>query len=172
MRFIPWRYIADWKCSLCGDCCRLYSVVLNFPEWLRIAKTFGAEKTVAGMDRFYIKRASDGSCPFLCNLAGAYLCGLQNMKPDACKLWPFKVFAEPRYGEEKFALYGYGEKRFFVYADSMCSGFRYGAPTWEFASIVKEFVELALRTRNVQHKTTSSLPAQQPSYRRHWINFY
>jgi Fe-S-cluster containining protein len=159
MEFIPWRHIADWRCTACGYCCKLYSVVLGFPEWLRIVKTFGAEATVADLSRFYIKRVSDGSCSFLCHFANTYCCGLQQMKPDACKLWPFKVLAEPKYGQANQALFHYGGRELFIYADAMCSGLRYGSPTWEFNFLtLREFVDLALGTRHVQRKTTSDLP--------------
>jgi len=155
MQFVPWRNIADWHCKACGVCCKLYSVVLGFPEWLTLSKSFGVEKTVADLDRFYIKRAGDGSCAFLCNDANCYFCGLQNMKPEACKIWPFKVLHEPRYGESNQAAYDYGGLRLYVYADTTCSGLVYGAPKWDFQhSKVREFAELALGLRDVQHKTT------------------
>jgi Fe-S-cluster containining protein len=171
MQFVPWQCIANWKCTTCGYCCKLYSVVLNFPEWLRIIKTFGAETTVAGLDRLYIKRVDDGSCTFLCHFANTYFCGLQQMKPSACKLWPFKVLTEPKYGQANQALFNYGGRRLFIYADAMCPGLRYGSPTWEFNfSTVREFVELALGTRAVQCKTTSQLSSgvfHQPQ----WFRF-
>jgi Fe-S-cluster containining protein len=158
MQFVPWQNIADWKCTACGYCCKLYSVVLNFPEWLKLVKTFGVETTIAGLDRLYIKRADDGACTFLCRFAGTYFCGLQHMKPGACKLWPFKVLSEPKYGQANQALLNYRGMRLFVYADSMCSGLRYGSPTWEFNfSTLREFVELALGARQVQCNTTSDL---------------
>lgn len=157
MQFVPWQDIADWRCKACGYCCKLYSVVLSFPEWLKLTKTFGLENTVAGIDRFYIKRVNDGSCAFLCSHINNYYCGLQNMKPEACKIWPFKVLSEPRYGEPNQAAYDYGGMRFYVYVDTMCSGLRYGTPTWEFRySIIREFTELALGLREVQYKTTRS----------------
>ncbi len=59
MQFVPWQNIADWHCRACGYCCKLYNVVINFKEWLNIAKSFGVEITVTGLDRFFIKRASD-----------------------------------------------------------------------------------------------------------------
>jgi Fe-S-cluster containining protein len=162
MQFVPWQHIADWKCTACGYCCKLYSVVLNLPEWLQIIRTFGVEKTVAGLDRLYIKRADDGSCTFLCHFANAYFCGLQHMKPGACKLWPFKVLTEPRYGQANGALFNYDGRRLFIYADSMCPGLRYGTPTWEFNfSTLKEFVELALGKRQEQCKTTSKIALGQ-----------
>ena len=170
MQFVPWQNIADWKCTACGYCCKLYSVVLGFPEWLNLVKTFGVETTVAGLDRLYIKRADDGACTFLCRFASTYFCGLQHMKPGACKLWPFKVLTEPKYGEANQALFNYQGRRLFIYADSMCSGLRYGSPTWEFNfSTLREFVELALGIREVQCKTTSKLSLgqfhQPPWYR-------
>ena len=95
MQFVPWQNVADWHCKACGYCCKLYSVVLGFNEWLNIARSFGQETTVTGLDRFYIKRTSDGSCGFLCNKTNNYYCGLQGMKPEACKIWPFKVPPNP-----------------------------------------------------------------------------
>ncbi len=164
MQFVPWQNIADWHCKACGCCCKLYSVVLGFPEWLKLTKTFGVETTVAGLDRFYIKRASDGTCAFLCNNSRNYFCGLQQMKPEACKIWPFTVLAEPKSGEEKQAAFDYLGNRLYVYADTMCSGLRYGEPTWDFRyTTIKEFTELALGIRQVQYKTTravSSSPSQ------------
>jgi hypothetical protein len=131
--------------------------VLGFPEWLHLTKTFGAETTAAGLNRFFIKRASDGSCAFLCSSNLNYFCGLQSIKPQACKLWPFKVLAEPRYGEENQAAYDYHGNRFYVYVDTMCNGLRYGVPTWEFRyKTLPEFTELALGVRQVQFKTTRS----------------
>jgi len=158
MQFIPWQHIADWKCTACGYCCKLYSVVLGFPEWLRIIKTFGVETTAAGLDKLYIKRSSDGSCSFLCHFANTYYCGLQQMKPNACKLWPFKILSEPKYGHASQALFYYGGRKLFIYADTLCSGLKYGSPTWEFNFLtLREFAELALGFRRVQSKTTSKL---------------
>jgi Fe-S-cluster containining protein len=171
MQFVPWRCIADWKCTACGYCCKLYSVVLKFPEWLSIVKTFGVETTVAGIDRLYIKRADDGACAFLCRFGNTYSCGLQHMKPGACKLWPFKVLSEPKYGQANQALFDYGGNKLFIYADSMCSGLRYGSPTWEFSfSTLREFVELALGTRQAQCKTTRNLNVSH-FHRSQWHRF-
>jgi len=158
IRFVPWQNIADWKCIACGYCCKLYSVVLGFPEWLRIVKTFGVEKTVAGLNHLYIKRADDGACSFLCHFGNTCYCGLQNMKPAACKLWPFKVLSEPKYGQANQAAFNYGGRQLFIYADAMCSGLRFGSPTWEFNYLtLREFAELALGARQTQSKTTSKL---------------
>ena len=161
MQFVPWQNIADWHCKACSYCCKLYGVVINFQEWLNIAKTFGVETTIAGLERFYIKRTDDGSCAFLYRHANNCYCGLQKMKPQACKIWPFKVISEPKYGQPNQAAYDYGGLRLYVYADTMCSGLRYGEPTWEFKHTkVKEFTELALGIREIQCKTTRPIVCQ------------
>jgi Fe-S-cluster containining protein len=155
VQFVPWQNIADWHCKACGYCCKLYSVVINANEWLSIAQTFGIQNTVATQERFLIKRDSDGSCAFLCKEANTYCCKLQNGKPQACKIWPFKILSEPKYGEANKAAYNYGGVRLYVYGDTMCSGLREGEPTWEFRNIkIKEFTELALGLRDMQCRTT------------------
>jgi hypothetical protein len=84
------------------------------------------------------------------------------MKPAACKIWPFKILSEPKYGEEKQAAFNYMGNTLYIYADTMCSGLRFGAPTWEFRyTTLKEFTELALGLRQVQYKTTRSADVSQ-----------
>jgi Fe-S-cluster containining protein len=163
MQFIPWRYIADWRCIECGDCCKNYSVVITFHEWLGIVKNYGVENTVSGLDKLYIHRRNDGSCAFLGNFSNVCHCGLQHMKPRACQLWPFKILKEPKFGYPNEAVYPFGGNRLFVYADPMCNGLRLGTPTFDFAgSVLKEFVEIAAGLRNNQFKTTSNLGFVQP----------
>jgi len=158
MLSVPWQYISDWKCNACGLCCKAYSVVLNFQEWLKIVKNYGAENTVSGLNKLFIKRRSDGSCPFLYGFSNMHLCGLQHMKPKACKLWPFKVLGKPEHGYAREAAYQFGENTIYVYADSTCSGLRYGKPTREFAShTLTEFIEIALGLRSQQFKTTADI---------------
>jgi len=158
MLFVPWRYIADWKCDMCGLCCKAYSVVLSFQEWLNIVKNYGVETTATGLNKLYLRRKSDGSCVFLYRLPNMHLCGLQHMKPTACKLWPFKVLTTPKYGYAREAAYPYLGKIFYVYADSTCTGLLYGTPTWSFANqTVKEFVEIAIGARKEQRKSTGDI---------------
>jgi Fe-S-cluster containining protein len=155
MRFVPWRQIASWRCTACGNCCKDYNVVLNFPEWLRIMQTFGAQSTVAGGERLFLKRAADGTCVFLCKLEGTYLCSLQNMKPEACKIWPFKILAEPKYDEAKDAAFNFAGRQLYVYADSNCAGLRYGTPSWDFASVtLREFAAIAMGACRAQKNST------------------
>ena len=167
MQFVPWRNVANWRCINCGDCCKLYSVVIDVGEWLQIAKNYGMEQTVSGLNKLFIKRAGDGSCTFLCNLMGSYQCGLQYMKPKACQLWPFKILNMPKYGYANEAAYPQQEGRLFIYVDSICNGIRYGIPTWEFANqTLKEFVEIASGIRNVQLRTTGSIGVSGMRFRR------
>jgi Fe-S-cluster containining protein len=158
MQFGPWQYISSWKCNACGQCCKDYSVVLNFPEWLNIVRNYGVEKTTSGLSKLFIKRREDGSCIFLQSFSNVHLCGLQYMKPKACKLWPFKILSKPEFGQANEALYQYGENKLYVYVDSSCWGIRYGRPTWEFANqTLKEFIEIALELRRQQFKTTANV---------------
>jgi Fe-S-cluster containining protein len=169
MRFVPWRCLADWRCIACGDCCRLYSVVISFHEWLRIIRNFGVEQTASGLDKLFIKRRGDGSCAFLNSFSDTYSCGIQYMKPRACQIWPFKILAQPRFGYTDEAIYHYGKDSFFVYADPMCSGLRYGMPTREFANhTLKEFVEIAMGLRTNQCKTTANAAMRKP-YQNLWF---
>jgi len=132
--------------------------VINFHEWLSIVKNFGVEKTASGLDKLYIKRGNDGSCAFLLGFPYGYSCGLQHMKPKACKLWPFKILSNPKFGCAEEAAYNYGENRLFIYLDLMCNGIRYGEPTWEFGKYtVREFAEIALGIRDNQVRTTAKM---------------
>jgi len=163
--FVPWRYVADWKCIRCGDCCRLYGVVINFHEWLRIVKNYGVEHTTSDLDKLYIRRRSDGACTFLESNSYATICSLQSTKPRACQLWPFKVLMKPQYGFAREAAFPIGENMVFVYADTTCNGLKLGLPTLEFANYtVREFVEIAAGLSNRQSKTTSRMSL--PSFRR------
>ena len=158
--FIPWRYISTWKCIRCAKCCKSYSVVLNFNEWLHIIKNYGVENTVSGLNKLFVNRRADGSCFFLHQFPRMFLCGLQHMKPKACKLWPFKITNRPKFGYANQALYPYFTQKLFIYADSECNGLVYGEPTVEFATFtLRELIEILLGLRYTQFKTTGGLPA-------------
>jgi len=163
MQFVPWQYVADWRCISCGDCCRLYSVVIDFREWLGIIKNYGVEYTASGQNKLFINRRNDGSCTFLNNGSNVGLCRLQHMKPKACQIWPFKVLSRPQFGYASEALYLYRGKPLFVYADPMCRGLRLGRPTFEFANYtMEEFVEIAAGIRSSQFRTTAGIRFPQP----------
>jgi Fe-S-cluster containining protein len=163
MQFVPWRYVSDWRCIGCGDCCKLYSVVINFHEWLKIIKTYGVEETTSGLDKLFIKRRPDGSCTFLNNSWNRYTCGIQHMKPRACQIWPFKISTGPEYGYPNEAAYRCMGKNLFAYVDPMCNGIKYGTPTYDFAnSTLREFSEIYLGVLTRQYRTTGSISWSRP----------
>lgn len=122
---------------------------------MSVVRTYGIGFTQPGISRFHLRRKSDGACIFLYNFYGRWLCGLQHMKPMACKLWPFKILNTPKYGRAKEALCIFGQRKLYVYVDSMCKGLQWGSPTIELANrIVPEFVEIALGHRKKQFYST------------------
>src|SRR3990170_1519988 len=125
---VPWSQVQSWNCVACGICCKDYSVVLGFNEWLNIIQTFGIGSTIPNISKFYLRRKDDGTCIFLHKPFNTWLCGLQNMKPTACKLWPFKVLDKPNFGRPDEASYTYKGREFFIYADPFCTGIRWGEP--------------------------------------------
>jgi Fe-S-cluster containining protein len=156
MQFVPWSLVNSWRCNLCGICCKRYDVILKFPEWLSIVKTFGSDYTAPTISTFSLGRRADGSCMFLSTSPYASFCRLQHAKPQACKLWPFKILDKPRYGRRSDAAYYCGDRRLFVYVDPACPGLRFGTPTPEFAySVVPEFAEIAAGVRRRQLKSTA-----------------
>lgn len=159
MEPIPWRYINSWNCLACGMCCRGYDVVLKYPEWLKIIQTYGIGVTRPGTNRFYLGKRGDGSCVFLYKFFDRWFCALQHMKPRVCKLWPFKVYSQPRYGRPNQASYEYMDREFFIYVDPRCAGLRFGRnPSSQLVSkIMPEVVEIALGLREKQFYSTSRI---------------
>jgi len=155
---IPWRYLESWNCIACGMCCKGYQVVLGFNEWVNLIRTYGVGVTQPGIDKIYLGKKGDGTCLFLYKSFDTWLCGLQNMKPKACKLWPFKVLSRPEFGRSDEAVYKYREKNFFVYVDPSCIGIRWGKPTPEFIyRTLTELVEIATGLREKQYYSTSRI---------------
>ncbi|RLI42074.1 hypothetical protein DRO69_10795 [Candidatus Bathyarchaeota archaeon] len=164
MKPIPWRYVSSWNCIACGMCCKSYEVVISFPEWINIVRSYGVGVTKPSINKFHLKRRKDGSCVFLYRFFDRWLCSLQNMKPIACKLWPFKILDKPRFGGPNEAFYNYGDRRLFIYVDPLCRGIRWGNPTQEFAcKTMTELVEIALGRREKQYYSTSKI-SYRPAY--------
>lgn len=155
---LPWRHVTSWNCTACGTCCKGFRVVIGFHEWVNIVRTYGVGVTKPGLDKLYLNRKSDDTCVFLQKFYDTWLCGLQHMKPKACKLWPFKIHDQPKYGRPNEAFYKYGERELFIYLDPACTGIRWGYPTREFAyRTVSELVEIALGIREKQFYSTSRM---------------
>ncbi len=168
---VSWRHVNSWRCNGCGICCRDFEVSLRFDEWLNMVRAYGVGVTKAGLNSFHIAKKSDETCLFLCSVYGRWLCGLQNMKPMACKLWPFKVLGHPKYGNAKQALFQYNGRNFFVYVDPYCPQIMWGQPTAELTyKIIPEVIEIALGARKKQIHSTSAalnslLPKTKKDYR-------
>jgi Fe-S-cluster containining protein len=161
---VPWRYVESWDCIACGMCCKGYQVVLRFNEWVNIIRKYGVGVTQPGISQFYLGKKGDGTCIFLTKLYDNWLCGLQNMKPKACKLWPFKILSRPRFGRPNEAVYKDGDRKLFIYVDPACIGTRWGKPTQEFTyRILPEFVEIALGLHEKQYYSTSKI-SYNPQY--------
>jgi len=80
------------------------------------------------------------------------------MKPTACKLWPFEISNEPKYGLPDQAFYNLNGKRLFVYVNPLCVGIRWGSPTREFVyGTMRELVDIALGVCEKQLYTTAQL---------------
>jgi len=161
---IPWRCVESWNCIACGMCCKGYQVVLGFNEWLNIVQSYGVGVTEPNISKFYLGKKDDGTCIFLYKFFDAWLCGLQNMKPKACKLWPFKILYSPKFGRPNEAIYEYDGRNFFIYVDPSCIGIRWGKPTQELTrATITELIEIALGLRGKQYYSTSRI-SYRPRY--------
>lgn len=167
----PWSYVHSWRCTGCGLCCREYEVVLKFNEWLSLVRTYGVGVTKAGLDKFYLEKKPDGSCLFLYMSNGVWFCGLQNMKPLACKLWPFKILDEPKFGRAQEAIFNHRGRSFYIYVDPICPEIRWGkSPVKMVDNVLPEFVDIALGVREKQYYSTSTslydlYPKAKPGFR-------
>jgi len=158
MRPVPWRHVKSWDCLNCGICCKEYDVVLGYSEWANIIKNFGVGAIKPTVTRLSLGKKDDGTCVFLYNSSGSWLCALQPNKPKACKLWPFKVHEQPKYGEEREAVYRFKDRDFFVYVESSCLGLAWGLPTRRFVyHTLPEFIEIALGVLQKQFYSTCRL---------------
>ncbi|MCS7144975.1 MAG: YkgJ family cysteine cluster protein [Archaeoglobaceae archaeon] len=135
---VPWRFVASWHCNACGNCCKEYRVRLRAYEYLKLRNT-GFIEEKAG--RFYIKKIGK-----LCPFQKGNLCSLGNLKPLACKLYPFSVLEK---GEET-ALFEFNGEEFFVYVDDFCKNLKLKRdlnPSLEIVKEIEEAIELALGKR-------------------------
>lgn len=150
--YIPWKLVKSWRCLACGNCCRRYLVNLTREEWLKIGRLWPNKTRIKG-GKFYLRRNIDGRCKFL----SGKLCYLQffNMKPLACKLWPFMVQLKPDKIDEEFeGLYHTGKKEYFVYLNSKCSGINRGNPA-DLKNTIDEIINLWNGSQKNQFFSTS-----------------
>jgi len=162
---VSWRNVKSWNCVECGMCCKDYKVVLDFNEWVNIVRNYGVETTKPGVSKLFLEKKSDGNCCFLTNLGDNCLCGLQYMKPKACKIWPFKIFSSPKFGIPREAVYRYRNNNVYIYVDPACTGLRFGKPTQEFTyRTLPEFIEVAVGLRENQFHSTSKIQCRSNPY--------
>jgi len=144
---VPWRRVHSWYCIACGRCCREYRVPLRFYEYLRLRETGFVEERNG---KFYIKKIGN-RCPF----QHGNLCILQGeLKPTACKLYPFNVRSK---GDE-MAEFEYDGDTFYVYVDvSTCPNIVLGKPSFMMRKLVEEAVQIYLGEKRRMDYITSNL---------------
>ena len=163
---VPWRNVKSWNCVECGLCCRDYHVVLNFNEWTNIVRNYGVAATIPSVSKLLLGKKVDGTCCFLTCTNDNCFCGLQYMKPLACKIWPFKVHDHPKFDNPNEAVYRYRDRSFFIYVDPACTGLSWGKPTPEFKyKALPEFVDVATGLRRKQLYSTSQIQLRPNRYR-------
>lgn len=156
-RPVPWRRISSWNCTMCGECCFRFDVKLRWDEAMKLTNLYGREFLTPRPGGFILSKVG-GRCPFLLDFGKIRACKLQlDMKPIACKLWPFQVHLKPKYGKDRDARFTLEEGEFFVYVDLRCKGVRPGNPGPNLVETISEAVKLALDPSGVQLRTTSSL---------------
>jgi len=158
MNYIPWRLTKSWRCLACGNCCKRYAVKLTWKEHRKIAK-FWPDKVRIKNKKPYLGRRIDGRCEFL----SGNLCHLQmlNMKPFACKIWPFRVLLKPDKMDKNFdGLYQTSNKEYFVYLNPKCIGINKGNPI-DFKKTTEEIINLWNGLKKEQYYSTNRVCLSQ-----------
>ena len=133
-------------------------------EWTRITQTYGLSVAEIRKDGLFLRKRQ-GRCIFQYSWNGRWLCGIQEMKPFACKLWPFKIFKRPKYGKASNACLELAGRKMFIYADPLCKGLKYGDPAPEFLTkILPEFVGISLGSYSDQYYSTIRMQRVYPRY--------
>ncbi|MGQ9542947.1 MAG: YkgJ family cysteine cluster protein [Candidatus Bathyarchaeia archaeon] len=155
--FLPWRKVRYWECLACGDCCKWFRVPLRMDEYANLLKNYGSSCIDIGVDRVYLARRPDGRCVFQIPMSGRWICGIQAVKPIACKQWPFIIVNKPLFGHDDLALLKEFDLKFYIYVDPKCRGLLLGAPsTILLERILPEVLKLSHGDVN-QYYSTSRL---------------
>lgn len=158
MKAVPWKMIKSWNCNWCGECCKPYLVPLTTYEWLRMIQRYGYSTIRPRVDGFYLKKNSDGRCIFQYTIRNRWLCAIQDDKPIACKLWPFKIFRRPKYGSNEQSLFVFQGQRFYIYVDTLCPGLTWGNPSERIIKyVIPEMIQIKLGLKYKQNFTTTHL---------------
>lgn len=110
--------------------------------------------------KFYIKKI-DGKCPFQFR----NLCLLQNNKPFACKIYPFRIFKR---GEEE-AAFEYNGEKYYVYVDVFCKNvvLKKDLKQSKIVPLVEEAIKLYIGEISSPKNLTANLKALEPQQHRH-----
>lgn len=158
MRPIPWSKVRSWNCLGCGICCKIYNVLLTSYESAIFLKKFGTDVLSLDIRGYYLRKLPDGRCIFQHEYFGKSLCTIQNMKPLACKLWPFRILKNPKYKQKELAMFTYKNNVFYVYVDPICKGLTLGKPSEELITkTIPEFIEISSGIKQTQFYSTSRI---------------
>jgi len=150
--------VESWSCVRCGSCCIGTTVQLTTNEWLRLTQLYGFGIIGQDITGFYLRKTINDQCLFLCRSSNDWMCGLQHIKPLACKLWPFRICSTPRFGKTDEAYFKYGKEGLYVYAYPQCPGITLGKPSNLFTyRILPEFLNIRLGFQKEQVYSTSKL---------------
>lgn len=132
--YVPWRRVASWHCSACGECCLKFKPKLTFYEYLKF-RELGLERFVEErVGRYYIRKS--GKCPF----QTGRLCALQDsIKPLACRVFPFLVSRSRRDDEASIEVDG---EEYWVYVSVECPNVVLGRAGREVERLARQAVEL------------------------------
>jgi Fe-S-cluster containining protein len=156
---MPWRAVKSWGCVRCGECCRL-TVQLTVREWLDLTRRYGNLIIEQMLGGFYLRKTVDNQCPFLAKTRYGWLCNLQrrDAKPLACRMWPFKLLDNPKYGRANDAYFDYRNQHYFIYVVPNCPGVTLGLPSEGFIQkTLPEIVDIRMGLQRTQHFSTARL---------------
>jgi len=154
---IPWREVSSWACQACGNCCVGYRVPLKMDEYVRVNNLYGPSVMEYGVGKAYLKLRSDNRrCVFQKPLMDRWICTLQEIKPTACRLFPFRIHKEPVYKRGDNSAIRFRGKTYHVYMNPDCHGVIPGQPIPRFANqIIPEILGIGIGLAQKQKYTTS-----------------
>jgi len=134
-----------------------FSVPLNMYEYAKLCQAWGFEVVEISQGRGWLRKRADRRCVFAIPRNGLWICGLQQEKPHACKMWPLRVSDYPTYGRKAIAKYETEGWAGYVYVDPRCPHLIFGKSTQHFKNeVVAEFVRISLHTIMRQRFSTAS----------------
>ncbi len=156
MRFVSWKKVKSWHCIACGECCKKFNVPLKPSEYVKISRLFNGKVFNFNVKpgRVYIRRKNNKKCIFQYKKFARWLCRIQNIKPIACKIFPFLISKS----KNKEALYKYKGVSYNVYLDTTCISIELGEPSINFIyKTIPKALELSLDPYSPLNLLTSNL---------------